>query len=292
MGYNLDAIKAKINQLSGANKGGGAKGDRAKVNWWKPQLGQHNIRFLPFTDKNGQPFQEVSYYDSKLLSERRFVVPTQFDMEDPIFQMLTELRKDRSKEAWKIWKNLQPRERYYAPILVRGEEDKGAQIWELNSKLLKEIYSVLAHPDYKDENLMHPENGYDFTVTVSPTDKTFNGNPVKEIKLQPRRKPSVLSENEQEKEKILKGIPNLEAYFKAQVKSPEEMKTMLENFLAGNSEVESEEASPQDVADGGSPAPATGKSTNSAGLEKTSPAAEPAKVKKAKKSIDDAFGDL
>jgi len=288
MGYNLDAIKAKINQLSGANKTGGNKGDRARVNWWKPQLGQHNIRFLPFTDKNGQPFQEVSYYDSKLLSEKRFVVPTQFDMEDPIFEMLTELRKDRSKEAWKIWK-LQPKERYYAPILVRGEEDKGAQIWELNSKLLKEIYSVLAHPDYKDENLMDSENGYDFTVTVSPTDKTFNNNPVKEIKLQPRRKPSVLSENEQEKEKILKSIPNLEAYFKAQVKSSEELKTMLENFLAGNGEVESEESAPQDVADA---ALATGKSTTSAGLEKTSPAAEPAKVKKAKKSIDDAFGDL
>lgn len=283
MAYNLDAIKAKINQLSGAKSGGGNK-DRAKINWFKPGLGQHNVRFLPYSDQNGQPFQEIAYYDSKLLSEWRFVSPSQFGMEDPVFEMLTELKKDRSKEAWKLWKNLQPRERYYAPIIVRGEESKGVQIWELNSKIVKDIYSVLAHPDYKDENLMDAENGYDFTVMVSPTDKTFNGNPVKEIKLQPRRKPSPLAENEADQEKFLKGIPNLEAYFKAQVKSKEDMVQMLENFLAGNS----------GTGENGEEAPATESAVanTATGLEKTTATTEGAKVKKAKKSIDDAFGDL
>ena len=284
MGYNLDAIKAKIAELSGEKKAGGGGG--AKMNWFKPGLGQHNIRFLPYSDKNGQPFQEIAYYDSKLLSERRFVTPTQFGMEDPVFELLTELKKDRSKESWSVWKNLQPKERYFAPVVVRGEESKGVQVWELNSRLVKDIYSVLAHPDYKDENLMDAENGYDFTVMVSPTDKTFNGNAVKEIKLQPRRKPSPLSENDAEKEKLLKGIPNLEAYFKAQVKSKEEMIQMLENFVAGSAGTgeNGEDAPGIESVEAGS-APSTG-------LEKTATSAEGAKVKKAKKSIDDAFSDL
>lgn len=292
MAYNLEAIKAKINQLSGPTRGGatGNKGDRPKVQFFKPELGQHNVRFLPYSDANGQPFQEVSYYDSRLLSERRFVAPAQFAQEDPVFEMLTELKKDRSKEAWKIWKNLTPKERYYAPILVRGQEDKGVQIWELNSKVLKDIYSVLAHQDYKDENMMDTQTGYDFTVTVSPTDKLFNGNPVKEIKLQPRRKPSPLANDEATIEKFVKSIPNLEAYFKAQIKTKEEMTQMLENFLAGNGSDGTE--SSQDVVESVVMEKTTGKTTNTVGTEVTPPSVEANKVKKAKKSIDDAFGDL
>lgn len=275
MTYSLDAIKAKINQLSGVrgSSGTGNKSEKTKVNWWKPQLGQHDIRFLPYQDRNGQPFHEVSYYDSRLLSERRFVAGCQFEgTTDPVFNLLTELKKDKSKEAWTLWRNLQPKERYYAPIIVRGEEDKGVQLWELNSKLVKDIYSVLAHPDYKDENLMDPENGYDFTVTVSPTDKTFAGNPVKDIKLQPRRKPSPLAKSADVSEKIVAAIPNLEAYFKAQTKSEDELNAMLQNFLAGNgssSEVSSEEVE-----------------------EAKDKSVTEAKAKKAKKSIDDAFSDL
>lgn len=288
MTYNLNAIKSKIEQLSGAKKGGGTGqgGQKQKINWFKPGLGQHNIRFLPYTDANGQPFQEVAYYDSKLLAEMRFVAPSQFGLKDPVLELLTELKKDRSKEAWTLWKNLQPKERYYAPILVRGEEQKGVQIWELNSRLVRDIYGVLAHPDYKDENLMDAEKGYDFTVMVSPTDKTFNGNAVKEIKLQPRRKPSPLSENDAEKEKILAGIPNLEAYFKAQVKSEEAMSSILENFMHSSTDgvehVSDEDSQP--AGDKASDAAPAGASAESA------PAS--AKVKKARKSIDDAFDDL
>jgi len=285
MSYNLNAIKSKIEQLSGAkNKKSGDGGNRARINWFKPGLGQHDVRFLPYQDANGQPFQEVAYYDSKLLSEMRFVAPTQFGMKDPVFELLTELKKDRSKEAWSLWKNLTPRERYYAPIIVRGEEEKGVQIWELNGRLVKDIYSILAHPDYKDENLMDPEKGYDFTVMVSPTDKTFNGNAVKEIKLQPRRKPSPLAEKDADREKLIAGIPNLEAYFKAQVKSEEQMAAMLENFLNSSdsgSSVETTSTTSLETAESQAKTPAASTTTEN------SP-----KVKKARKSIDDAFDDL
>lgn len=293
MSYNLNAIKDKIEQLSGAKKGlGNGKGgaNRPKINWFKPGLGQYNVRFLPYTDANGQPFQEIAYYDSKFLSDMRFVAPTQFGMRDPVFELLTELKKDRSKEAWKLWKNLQPKERYYAPIVVRGEEEKGVQIWELNGRLVKDIYSILAHPDYKDENLMDPEKGYDFTIMVSPTDKTFNGNPVKEIKLQPRRKPSPLSEDEAQREKFISGIPDLEAYFKAQVKSEEDMANMLENFMNSSAGSSSEDPSEDSAVSASS----TGTSTSSQASTSSAEASttNSPKVKKAKKSIDDAFDDL
>lgn len=283
MGYDLDAIRKKIEQLSSNKKSSNTNGnqkDRPKINWFKPTLGQIDVRFLPYSDSNGQPFQEIAYYDSKLLSDRRFVTPNQFGEEDPVFDLLTQLRKDRSKEAWKLWRNLQPKERYYAPILVRNEEDKGIQIWEISPTLVKDIYAILAHPDYRDENLMDPENGYDFTVLVSATDKTFNGFAVKEIKFQPRRKSSPILKESTKVEALLAGMPNLEAYFKSQIKTKEEMEVMLENFMGSNSKTE-DAVVDEDNFD-----------AEKLVEKPSSSAKESAKTKNAKKTIDDAFDDL
>jgi hypothetical protein len=278
-GYNLDAIRSKINQLSGNKKGGGTAsgtGEKTKIAWWKSTLGQHDVRFLPYSH-NGQPFHEVSYYDTRLLAERRFVSGVQFGLPDPIFNLFTEMKKDRSKEAWLQWRNLQAKERYYAPIIVRGEEDKGVQLWEMNSALVNEIYGILASPDYVDENLMDPQKGYDFTINVTPTDKMFNGSPVKKITPLPRRKPSPLATTEEGIKKIMEGIPSLEAYFKAQVKTEEECHTMLENFAAGGSVPEDE-----------TPA----QTSSSTGTSKESSEAANVKVRASKQKIDDAFKDL
>lgn len=284
MSYDIEAIKRKIASLTGNNKSGfGDKKNenRPRLTYWKPQLGQHDIRILPYKDANGQPVQEVSYYDSRLLTESRFVVPAQFGLPDPIFDMLSDLRKDRSSKAsWKLFLQLRPRESYYLPIIVRGEEAKGVQVWEINSKRLKELYATFAHPDYADEDLTHPETGYDFTVTVTPTDKVFNNFPVKEIKLQPRRKPSPLAPTEAERQKILSSVPDLEGFFKSQVKSEEKLNEIIENFLAAKSSiVESMEV----------------KESSTEEPEPEEQTAKPAKAKASKSSkekIDSAFADF
>lgn len=236
MSYNLEAIKAKISALSGAPK----SGEKAKINWWKPQLGTHDIRFVPLTDGSGnalaQPFFEVAYYDNKDLGDRRFVAPSQYGQPDPLKEVAMELAKDKSKEAWLVRKKLTPRERYYAAVFVRGEEDKGIQVWEISPKVCKDIYSLLVMPDYADEDLFSVENGFDFTVSVTATDKTFNGHPVKEIKLVPRRKSSKLAPKKEQIEALVKQVPNFEAYFKAQVKTEEELCQIRDNFLAAQSD--------------------------------------------------------
>lgn len=251
MAYNLDALKNKLAAFNGDNKKGG---DKPKLQFWKPEAGEVDVRFLPYKDSNEQPFQEVAYYDNKQLSQRRLVVPSQFGMECPVHELITELKKDRSKEAWKMVKALSPKTRYYAAVLVRGQEEKGVQIWEFSQTVCKDIYSILVHQDYREENMMDAQNGYDFTVaaTVVPG-KTFNGFPVKEIKLTPRRKPSKIAKTQAEIDKIVKAVPNLEEIFKGQVKSYDEMKTALEGFLAVDSaEAASETGTDHTAASGAS----------------------------------------
>jgi len=241
MSYNLDSIKRKIADLSGGRNPGKKGTQRPKLNWFKPSLlpdgslNTYEIRFLPYADKNGQPFEEVSFYDNKELTEMRFVAPAQYGMEDPIFDLINELRKENTKETWRLMGTLRPKERFYAPLLVRGEEEKGVQIWELNSKILKDIYSVLAHPDYAEENMMDADNGFDFTLTVTDSGKKFNQYTIKNFDIQPRRKSSKLLVQKTAKDALIASIPNLEEYFKSQVKAPEWIQQTVESFLAKQS---------------------------------------------------------
>lgn len=259
MSYNIEELKKKITALSGNNKGGEAK---TKINFWKPSLGTHDIRFVPLMDGAGnplsQPFYEVTYYDNKDLGERRFVSPGQYGSPDPLKEVAMELAKDKSREAWLVRRKLTPRERYYSAILVRGEEEKGVQVWEISPKVCKEIYSLLVMPDYAEEDLFSVENGFDFTVSVTATDKMFNNYPVKDIKLVPRRKSSKLAPKKEQIEALVKQVPNFESYFKAQVKSEEELCQIRDNFLAAQTEDAGHaEATTEGVSRGGAEATAT-----------------------------------
>ena len=128
---------------------------------------------------------------------------------------------------------LRPKETYYAPVIVRGEEDKGVQVWELNNSRLKDIYAILAHPDYMDEDLLDPESGRDFTVTAVETDRVFNGNAVKEYTVSERKKASKLAATAPARKELIESIPDFESYFKGRVRDTAFYQTMLENALAG-----------------------------------------------------------
>jgi hypothetical protein len=291
MSYNLDSIKRKISDLSGGRNPGRNGTPRQKLTWFKPNLlpdgsaATYEIRFLPYADRNGQPFEEVSFYDNKDLTEMRFVSPAQYGMEDPIFDLINELRKENTKETWRLTTTLRPKERFYAPLIVRGDEDKGVQIWELNSKILKDIYSILAHPDYADENMMDAENGFDFTLTVTDSGKKFNKYTVKNFDVQPRRKASKLLTSKTAKDALLASIPNLGEYFKSQVKAPEWIRETVENFLAKQSG-----SSENDTG-----ADAVVEEANASSKTVTTAARGPNRKQeqeKAVKDIEDAFADL
>ena len=240
--YNLDAIKAQLNKAASKQSGTAGTGDLPKINYWKATIGEHDIRFLPYQDSQGQPFQEVLYYKQPFV-EPRVVAPCTFGMPDPIKETFEILRKDRDKDKWKTTKLLQPQERFYAVIIVRGEEEekKGPQLWEMSKDIRDDIYKVLTHKDNVDEQMFDPEVGYDFTITVTqatdPSGKprTFNGYPVKSYTPMARKKPSKLHAKAAQVKAWLEAMPKLEEFFKRQVKSPEDCNQLLEAFVARNS---------------------------------------------------------
>jgi len=229
MAYSIEAIKAALaNKTAGGGTGG------AKLTYWKPTIGEHEIRFLPYSDSTGRPFLEVLYYEK--ISERRVIAPTTFGMEDPVKELFEEKRK--TKEGWEIAKNLRPRERYYGIIIVRGEEAKGPQVWEFSKEMRDSLFAILTHKDNVDEDMFNPETGYDFTLTISqatdPSGKprTFNGSAVKNFIPTARKKPTKLSPKAADAKKWLDAMPKLEEVFQKQVKTPDELLELLENYAA------------------------------------------------------------
>jgi len=251
MAYNIKSVQDRFAVMSGEKRALTKKGP--PFSQWKPTLTEdgrprtYNVRFLPYQDQNGQPFQEVAYYDNRSLSPFRLVAPAQFGLPDPIADLVTELRKQRSdKNTWPVIRGLLSKPRYFAPVLVREEASKGVQIWEISPTICKEIYSILVSPDYHDEDVTSPEKGYDFQVTVSPSGKTFTQPetgktfPVNDVKIIARTKPSKLAASPEEVQKLIDSIPNLQEFFTKQVKSRDELEGILESYLSAGAKKDSD----------------------------------------------------
>lgn len=229
----LDAIKAALANKSGKGTNNNSA-NGTKLAYWKPTLGEHDVRFLPLKTQTGEPFLEVLYYEG--LSERRTPAPYGFGLEDPIKEQFEKLRK--TKEGWAVAKFLQPRKRFYGVVIVRGDENKGPQVWEFAQSVRDDIYKTLCHKDNVDEDMLSFDAGYDFTCSVTPTIdeksgkvKMYKGNACKTIDLKARKKPSPLSKNKADADKWIAAIPNLAEMFKQQCKEPAELVDMLENFV-------------------------------------------------------------
>ena len=122
-------------------------------------------------------------------------------------------------------------------IIVRGEEDKGPQVWEFSKETRDQVYGILTHKDNIDEDMLSPEVGYDFTCAVTPVieggkPRLFKGSPVKQVNLQSRKKPSPLTKDKALAKKWIEATPNLEETMKRQCKTFEELAEVLENFVA------------------------------------------------------------
>ena len=90
MAIDFDAIRRKLNKLSGQNS-------RQNVSW-RPQEGEeHTVRLLSFPDNDGQPFKERWFYYN-IGNNPGLLAPYQFGNPDPIQELITKLRDDGSKE--------------------------------------------------------------------------------------------------------------------------------------------------------------------------------------------------
>ena len=154
MAIDFDAIRRKLNKLSGQNS-------RQNTSW-RPQEGEeHTVRLLSFPDNDGQPFKELWFYYN-IGNNPGLLAPYQFGNPDPIQELITKLRDDGSKESYELAKKLYPKMRCYAPVVVRGEEDKGVRIWAFGKTVYQSLLNIMLDEDYGD--ITNLTEGWDFKV--------------------------------------------------------------------------------------------------------------------------------
>ena len=196
MAVDFDKIRKKLGQLSGQNS------RRDKM--WRPQEGEETtVRLLSFPDNDGQPFKERWFYYN-IGNNPGLLAPYQFGNPDPIQELINKLRDDGSKESYELAKKLYPKMRSYAPVVVRGEEDKGVRLWSFGKTVYQNILNIMLDEDYGD--ITDPAEGRDVKVVCTkPPGRMWATTTVR-----PRGKATLLSEDAKQTQEWLDYHPDFD----------------------------------------------------------------------------------
>jgi len=213
------------------------------LTFWRPTVGKQQIRIVPSAYNNKNPFTELKFYYG--ITNKVMISPSNFGEKDPIALFASKLREEYSKENYLLAKKLDAKTRIFAPVIVRGEEDKGVRLWQFGKLIYEELLSLAVDEEIGDYTDI--VNGRDLTIeTVGPES---TGTQYNKSSVRVRLKETPLSKDAAQVE-LWKGTqPDPNAEFKRF--TFDEMKSALEKWLApednqSEGEISSEPAVPFD----------------------------------------------
>jgi len=219
MALDLEKMKAKLQDLE---SGGKSKRDNV---FWKPTEGDQEIRFVPTED--GDPFKVFHFHYNLGEGARGGVLcpKRQFGDECPICDFASKLWQEGTDDSKKMAKSLFVRQRFFSPVIVRGEEEAGIRVYGYGKTIYETLLGLVLNPDYGD--VTDVDNGVDFALTyILPKSKGA----FPQTNLVPKRKSSPLAKTKGAIKDYLEAVPNIDSLF--QRKDPSEVKAILESFLS------------------------------------------------------------
>ena len=256
MGIDLSKMRAKLNAVQ--NRGGGSK----KSQFWRPEDGEQTIRIVPTAD--GDPFKEF-FFHYNLGKNAGFLSPKKnFGEDDPLDAFIRQLFNEGTEESTKMAKSLMARQRFFSPVIVRGQEEEGIKIWGYGKTVYEQLLNLVLNPEYGD--ITDPQEGTDLLLSYGkPAGASYP-----QTKLMPSRRTSPMCKDLDGNActELLETIPDFNTLFER--KTPEDVQQMLDEYLADDGSAE--ELSSETTRYGGSDNTTT---TTSGGT-----------------SVDDAFKDL
>jgi len=232
---DLSLIKQKLatSQTKGQKKTY-EKIDYSKI-FWKPKPGKYQVRILPSKFDKSNPFREVYLHYG--FSKGPILSLENWSEKDPISEFAKDLRKSSDKEDWQLASKISPKLRYFVPVLVRGEEDKGARLWEFGKLIYEQLLGIAADEDYGDYTDI--TDGRDFTVEAVE-DMVANKKAIK-CNLRVKPKTSPISEDAALVTKVLEEQPDIFAINRKL--SFDDLKVILDKWLNPEEDTETPIAS-------------------------------------------------
>lgn len=208
------------------------KGQTEKKNYlWKPPVGKAYVRLVPSKYKREDLFTELLVHFEV---GKTMLSLSNFGEQDPIEGFIQELKKTPD---WKSAYKLEPKKRIFVPIIVRGEETKGVQLWEFGKNTFLDILRLMDDEDLGD--ITDPMKGHD--IVVDTTSPEQNGTNYNSSSVKIKTKSTTLSDDAKKIQEWLETQPNpVDRYPRL---SYEEMKDVLAKYLSPETAAKREEGS-------------------------------------------------
>ena len=200
----MDLNLAKQKLAAAQNKGGQQREriDYTKI-FFKPKAGKYVVRILPSTYDKAWPIREVQFHYG--FSKGPILALSNWGEADPIADFAKNLRKSSDREDWQLAKKIEPKSRYFAAVIVRGEEHLGARLWEFGKLTNDQLLGIAADEDYGDYTDI--TDGRDFTIDA--VEDVIAGRKGIKCNLRIKPKTSPISEDAAVVEKVLNEQPDI-----------------------------------------------------------------------------------
>ena len=202
MAIDLKKMRAKLDTMQSKGKG--------SSNWWKPQEGDSTIRIVPTAD--GDPFKE-HWFHYNVGNSSGFMCPKKnFGDNCPVCNFVDSLWKEANRgdeESRKLARDMNSKQRFFSPVLVRNEEKQGIRIWGYGKVAYQSLLQLVLNPEYGD--ITDLEEGTDLHIRYGkPPGAAF---PVTDI--MPARKVSKIcpEKTSEECKELLSTLPDMDTLF-------------------------------------------------------------------------------
>ena len=200
----MDLNLAKQKLAAAQNKGSQQreKIDYTKI-FFKPKPGKYQVRILPNKYDKAWPIREVQFHYG--FSKGPILALSNWGEADPIADFAKGLRKSSDKEDWQLAKKIEPKSRYFAAVIVRGEEHLGTRLWEFGKLTNDQLVGIAADEDYGD--FTDITDGRDFTIEA--TEDIIAGRKGIKCNIRVKPKTTAISEDGALVEKLLNEQPDI-----------------------------------------------------------------------------------
>jgi len=148
MALDMSIVKQRLEQKT--QKGNGntfEKTDWSKI-FFKPKEGEQIIRIVPAKWNRDYPIKNVFFHDNNIFKRTVYALKN-WGEKDPVEQFRKGLYEDAKSgsetalESENLAKKIKIKERFFMPVIVRGQEDKGVLLWEFGSQTETKILALL-----------------------------------------------------------------------------------------------------------------------------------------------------
>jgi hypothetical protein len=220
MAIDLSKMRAKLAASEGKGK------SSSKDLFWKPMDGESVIRIVP--DADGDPFKEY-WFHYNVGNAPGFLSPKKnFGEDDVLDAYVRKLFNDGSEESREEAKKLMAKQRFFSPVIVRGEEEKGVRLWGYSKTVYQKLLQLVLNPEYGD--ITDPEEGTDLTINYGKK----AGQMFPSTDIFPARRTSPLHSDRNIAKDLVDTDIDYDNVFSK--KTPDEVQQLLEQHLSGDTD--------------------------------------------------------